>query len=105
MTHSAIGRGVTVNVPSVPRALAALEAMERELTTAKTYDDIRRIIREATALDVLLGHVAEVKARAEDTILVANQRIGETPVAGSIRFGRSSSDQDGIFADAHEWLS
>jgi hypothetical protein len=35
------------------------------------------IIREATALNVLLGHVAEVKAQAEDTILVANRRIGE----------------------------
>ncbi|MBO0715745.1 MAG: hypothetical protein J2P55_00210 [Rhizobiales bacterium] len=51
--------------------------MERELTTAKTYEDLRRVITEAEALKILLGHVAEVKAQAEDTILVGSTRIGE----------------------------
>lgn len=77
MTHSAISLAVKKKVPTVPKALAALAAMERELTAAKTYDDIRRIIKEATALKVLLGHIDEVKAQAEDTILVASVRVGE----------------------------
>jgi len=64
-------------VPSVSAALKSLTAMERELSAAKTYDDIRRIIKEASAIKVLLGHVNEVKAQAENTILVACVRIGE----------------------------
>jgi N6-adenosine-specific RNA methylase IME4 len=50
--------------------------MERQLTSAKTYDQIKRVIKEATALKVLLGHVNEVKTKAEDTILAAHRRIG-----------------------------
>lgn len=64
-------------VPSVPQALKALVAMEKEMSSATTYIRIRDIIREASALKVLLGHIADVKAQAEDTILIANRRIGE----------------------------
>ena len=64
-------------VPSIPKAVAMLEAMQVELTTAKTYEQIRRVIREATALKVLLGEVDIVKATAEDTILTALWYIGE----------------------------
>lgn len=77
MTHSAIATAIRKNVPTVPKALEALVAMERELGALKTYEQIKHIIREATALGVLLGDVAEVKAQAEDTILIANRRIGE----------------------------
>jgi N6-adenosine-specific RNA methylase IME4 len=77
MTHSAIATAIKKRVPTVPKALAALAAMEKQLASSKTYDEIKHIIREATALNVLLGHVAEVKAQAEDTILIANRRIGE----------------------------
>ena len=37
-------------VPTVPHALKALAAMERQLTAAKTYEDLRRVIKEASAL-------------------------------------------------------
>jgi N6-adenosine-specific RNA methylase IME4 len=77
MTHSAIATAIKKRVPTVPKALAALAAMEKQLAATKTYDEIKHIIREASALNVLLGHVAEVKAQAEDTILIANRRIGE----------------------------
>jgi N6-adenosine-specific RNA methylase IME4 len=64
-------------VATVPKAIAALVAMERQLTEAKTYDQIRKVVREASAIKVLMGHVDEVKAQAEDTILVAHRRIAE----------------------------
>jgi N6-adenosine-specific RNA methylase IME4 len=64
-------------VPTVPAALKALTAMERQLTVAKTYDEIRRVIKEATALKVLMSDVAEVKTAAEDAILLGNKRIAE----------------------------
>jgi len=68
---------VRKQVPSVPQALKALDLMERELAAAETYAQIRRIIKEASALKVLLNHVHEVKAKCEDTILVASIRIGQ----------------------------
>jgi N6-adenosine-specific RNA methylase IME4 len=64
-------------VDTVPAALKALAAMERQLLSAKTYDEIRRVIKEATALKVLMDGVAEVKAAAEDAILLGNKRIAE----------------------------
>src|SRR5207342_128196 len=64
-------------VPTIPQALKALAAMERQLTAAKTYDELRRIIKEATALKVLLDDVAEVKAAAEDAVLLGSRRIAE----------------------------
>ena len=39
-------------VPSIPASLKALDRMRRELSAAKTYDEIRRLIREASALKV-----------------------------------------------------
>jgi N6-adenosine-specific RNA methylase IME4 len=68
---------VRKQVPTIPQALRSLAAMERELTTAHTYDEIRRVIKEATALKILLNEVAEVKAAAEDAILMGNRRIAE----------------------------
>jgi hypothetical protein len=51
--------------------------------------------REATALKVLLGHVAEVEERAEDVILAATVRIGEEikkiPKAGGPGRGKRSA--------------
>ena len=64
-------------VPTVSLALKTLAAMERQLTTAKTYDEIRRVIKEATALKVLINDVAEVKEAAENAILLGNKRIAE----------------------------
>jgi N6-adenosine-specific RNA methylase IME4 len=64
-------------VPAVSQALKALGVMERQLAAAKTYDEIRRVIKEATALKILMSDVAEVKAAAEDAILIGNKRIAE----------------------------
>jgi N6-adenosine-specific RNA methylase IME4 len=77
MTMPSLTRAVQKVADKVPLALKALAAMERQLTTAKTYEDIWRIIKEATALKVLMGEVAEVKAAAEDAILIGNKRIAE----------------------------
>ena len=64
-------------VPTVPQALKALAAMEQQLTTAKTYEDLRRVITEANALKVLMNDVAEVKVAAENAILLGSKRIAE----------------------------
>ena len=64
-------------VPTVPQALKALAAMERQLTAAKTYEELRRVIKEASALKVLMNDVAEVKVAAENAILLGNKRIAE----------------------------
>lgn len=77
MTHSAIATAIRKHVPTVPKALEALAAMEHQLGAVQTYQAMQHIIREANALNVLLGHVAEVKAKAEDVVLIANRRIGE----------------------------
>ena len=71
-----IATAISQQVPSVPRALAMLAEMETELTSASTYEQINKVVQKATALKILLGHVDEVKAKAEDTILVAKHRIG-----------------------------
>jgi N6-adenosine-specific RNA methylase IME4 len=74
---SAIDLAIKKHVPTIADAIKSLAAMGRQLDAAKTYDQIRRVIKEATALKVLFGHINEVKAVAEDTILTASIRIGE----------------------------
>jgi N6-adenosine-specific RNA methylase IME4 len=65
------------HVTSVPAALKALAAMERELSQASTYAAIRKIIDAGEALKLLFRDVDVVKAEAEDVILAAGARIGE----------------------------
>jgi hypothetical protein len=72
-----IGKTLNQRVPSVPAALKALATMRRELSSKKTYTEIRQTIKQAEAFKVLQGHVFEVKKQAEDTILIANKRIAE----------------------------
>lgn len=64
-------------VASVPKALAALVAMEAELTSAGTYEKIDKVIREAGALQLLFKGVREVEQRAQLTIVLGKRRIGE----------------------------
>jgi N6-adenosine-specific RNA methylase IME4 len=73
----ALEKAVRNQVPTIAKALAALDAMEHQLTIARTYDQIRKIIKEASALKVLFDDVAEVKAKAEDAVLLGNRRIAE----------------------------
>jgi N6-adenosine-specific RNA methylase IME4 len=65
------------HVVTVPAALKALVAMERELSQASTYAEIRKVEVLATALKKLFKDIDIVKAGAEDAILAAGARIGE----------------------------
>lgn len=65
------------HVPTVPAALRALVEMERELSRASTYTEIRKVIDAGAALKLLFRDVDVVKAGAEDVILSASARIGE----------------------------
>ena len=82
---------------TIPQAVAALANMERELDSAESYAQIRKLADAAEALKILFRHVAEVKNKAELVVLAANARIGEEikliPKAGN-RFtapGKSES--------------
>ena len=65
------------HVTTVPAALKALGNMERELSQASTYAEIRKVIDAGNALKLLFKDVDLVKAEAEDVILAAGARIGE----------------------------
>jgi N6-adenosine-specific RNA methylase IME4 len=65
------------HVPTMPAAIKALAAMERELSQASTYVEIRKIVDQAEALKLLFKDIDIVKAEAEDVILAAGARIGE----------------------------
>lgn len=65
------------HVTTVPAALKALAAMERQLSQASTYAEIRKVIDASKALQLLFKDVDLVKAEAEDVILAAGARIGE----------------------------
>jgi N6-adenosine-specific RNA methylase IME4 len=62
---------------TIPQAVAALANMERELDSAKSYKQIRKLADAAEALKILFQDVAEVKNKAELVVLAANARIGE----------------------------
>jgi N6-adenosine-specific RNA methylase IME4 len=92
-------------VPGVVGAIKQLLAMEQQLDSAKTYDAIRRIVKQAEALKTLLGEIDEVRQKAEWVILLGKQRIGielkNVPAAprGRARFptdGKSGKAATGI---------
>jgi hypothetical protein len=62
---------------SVPRAMGALDAMKIELSSAATYERIKKIEREAEAIGILYAEVDRVRQRAQEVIAHANHRIGE----------------------------
>ena len=62
---------------SKPNALKALDALERELDSPRTYAQLRKIIQAAEILKKFNLEVIEVKQKAEWVILVGNRRIGE----------------------------
>ena len=61
---SGLSLTIKQTVPSVAKSLAALRAMERELSTTESCKQIKRIIKAAEALKHLQSDVAEVKAVA-----------------------------------------
>ena len=56
---------------TIPQAVAALANMERELDSAESYAQIRKLADAAEALKILFRHVAEVKNKAELVVLAA----------------------------------
>jgi N6-adenosine-specific RNA methylase IME4 len=73
---SAAPAPIPFQVATPARAMQALTAMEAELSSAKTFDAIRKIERNAEALKILFRDVTEVKNQCERVVLVANRRIG-----------------------------
>jgi hypothetical protein len=76
---------------TIPQAIAALANMERELDSAESYAQIRKLADAAEALKILFRHVAEVKNKAELVVPAANARIGDEiraiPKAGNGKTG------------------
>src|SRR5262249_27940167 len=69
---------VKSNAPSIPAALKALNLMKRELTSAKTYVEIKKIEAQAYVILKALGsQVDAVKGEAQITIACCQTRIGE----------------------------
>src|SRR4051812_37668336 len=64
-------------VPSVPAALEALDRMGRALSDARTYESLRRTIKDVRAIRDLFADVEAVKHKAEDVVLDATIRIGQ----------------------------
>jgi N6-adenosine-specific RNA methylase IME4 len=68
---------VRKHITSVPRALAALDKMESQLDSVRTYAALRKIQREADALGVLLGEVREVREHSQLVLVLVKRRIAE----------------------------
>jgi hypothetical protein len=69
-------RAVT-RLSSKGNTLKALNAMERELESSRTFEQIRKIVKAAEVLQRMERDLTEVKKKAEWVILVGNTRIGE----------------------------
>jgi len=65
------------NVPTISGAKRALAALSKQLDSAKTYDQLKKIERSAEALKLLFRNVDEVKHECEIVILDARSRIGD----------------------------
>lgn len=78
---------------SVPAAIKALEILEGDVDKAETYEEIRRIERQAGAIKIFWQHVEAVRKKAEMVIVVANHRIGQEIVAPHGGRRRSSDIQ------------
>src|SRR5262245_23163728 len=78
MSDEAAADLVKTNAPSVPAALKALADMRSELTSGKTYAEIRKIEAKAQViLKMFRDKVEEVEGEAEITITCCQTRIGE----------------------------
>jgi N6-adenosine-specific RNA methylase IME4 len=77
---------------SVPAARRALAAMERDVDSAATYDEIRRLERRAEALKALFAEYEEVRRDAERVVLVARHRIGAELRAAPVNKGGRPSE-------------
>jgi hypothetical protein len=73
---AALSAYVFDQVPTVPAARNALIALNAQLDTAATYDEIRKIERAAEAMRILFNSVDDIKHECEVVILDARARIG-----------------------------
>jgi len=65
------------HVRSIPAALKALDALSRQVSSARTYEGLRKLVDVATAIKTINRDIVVVKQRAEDVILDAYRRIAE----------------------------
>ena len=68
---------VRQNIQTVPAALKALAAMDKQISNAKTYREIKQVEDAATTLKFLFKSVDEVKKECELVIIEARARIGD----------------------------
>lgn len=65
------------HIQTIPAAMRALDAMDRQITAARTYEELRKLVDGANAIKLVNSDIDVVKQRAEDVILDAYARIGE----------------------------
>jgi N6-adenosine-specific RNA methylase IME4 len=87
---------------STDAALAALEVVERKIDSAGTYKEIRKLIAEAAIVKAMMGHIIEVRKRAEWVMILASARAGEeidkvpkAVVSGRIEFSNRAKFKKG----------
>ena len=89
---------VNKTAPTVPEAMKALAAMGRELNSAKTYQEIRKIECATEVMRKLYADVDEVRKECEIVILLANRRIGieaeKVPMAPRGKSSKSSRKEN-----------
>jgi N6-adenosine-specific RNA methylase IME4 len=62
---------------SVSQAKRALDALDKDIGSAKTYEAIRKIERVADAIKLLFFEIEEIRHKSEQVIVLANHRIGK----------------------------
>lgn len=66
------------NTPrTIPGALKALDELEVQLISAKTYEELHRMVDAANAFKLLYKDIERVRHRAEEVVLAGHARIGE----------------------------
>ena len=64
-------------IRSIPAALKALAQLSREISSARTFDQLRKLEDAAKAIQLIYRDIDAVKQSAEDVVLDAHVRIGE----------------------------
>lgn len=85
---------LTVIPKTVPAAKRALEALDRDIHSAKTYEAIRRIERIADAIKRLFKEVDEIREQAETVLIMGSHRIGSELAAAPVaKAGRPAKNR------------
>lgn len=88
---------------NVPKVLGALDALSKEVHSAKTYEHLKRIVRAAEVIKFWHSDITAIKLKAEDTILACARRIGEeldkvpkVKVAGPGRGNKTTAPREAV---------